>query len=124
MESETTTGALRSIAVISTKHLPTLDALEDECFVSAERTGDGWLCWVPPDPLGSLIAEIDTDAGAITRASLQILRVLLWAAAKGCQYLLVYDDAPVVADLPTNDGPNDPLLDLLDNAVRAADERD
>lgn len=89
--------AICTMLTLSTAHLTeescnvTLPALTDEIPIW-EKTGAGWFLYARLEQLG-LTADIPAD----------LLRILEYAQAQGCDYIMLDKDWPILDDLPSYD---------------------
>jgi hypothetical protein len=92
---------IRDVLDLSTSHLPqhlASHGLSRVDGVTAYPLGThghcyGWLLWVPPEP--------DSHALDYPDLPVEILALQRYARERGCDYVLLDQDAEVIDDLPT-----------------------
>ena len=90
---------IRRVLDLSTAHLPEhlgSHGLSGEDGVTAyDLDGYGWLMWIPPDP--------DSHAADYPGLPAEVLTIQRYARQRGCDYVLLDQDADIIDGLPTWD---------------------
>src|SRR6266545_1022559 len=94
-----TIDPIRRVLVLSTAHLPEHLGRHRLCdeygVVASDLDGYGWLMWVPPDP--------DSHAADYSGPPAEVLTIQRYARQRGCDYVLLGQDADIIDGLPTWD---------------------
>ena len=94
-----TIDPIRRVLVLSTAHLPEHlgrhRLCDEDGVVAYDLDGYGWLMWVPPDP--------DSHAADYSGPPAEVLTIQRYARQRGCDYVLLGQDADIIDGLPTWD---------------------